>query len=184
MVYFNDILIFSTSLADHIRHLAEVLRVLRRDKFFATLKKCEFGSSEVQFLGYVISDKGLAVDPGKISAIQSWPTPTTVTKVRSFHGLASFYCRFVSQFSSLMAPITDTMHDRRLEWTPEAATAFAIIKEKLCSAPILTLTDFTLIFELHCDASKSGIGDVLSQKGCPISFFSEKLAGAQSRYST
>ena len=111
VVYFDDILIFSASLSEHMQHLSEVLSVLRRDKFFATLKKCEFGSEAVQFLGYIVSDKGLAVDPGKISAIQSWPTPTTVTEVCSFHGLASFYRRFVPQFSSLMAPITDTMRD-------------------------------------------------------------------------
>ena len=64
-----------------MQHLSEVLRVLLRDKFFATLKKCEFGAAAVQFLGYIVSDKGLAVDPGKISAIHSWPTPTTVTEV-------------------------------------------------------------------------------------------------------
>lgn len=91
VVYFDDILIFSTSLTDHMRHLADILSVLRRDKFFATLKKCEFGSSQVHFLGYILSAKGVAVDPSKISTIQSWPTPSTRTEVRSFHGLASFY---------------------------------------------------------------------------------------------
>lgn len=182
VVYFDDILIFSRSMTDHVRHLSEVLEVLRRDKFFATLKKCEFGSLTVHFLGYIVSSQGLAVDPSKISAIQSWPTPTTITEVRCFHELASFYRHFVSQFSSLMSPITDCIRDGQFTWTPDAARAFDIIKEKLCSAPVLALPDF--VFELHCDASKTGIGAMLSQRGRPIAFFSEKLAGARSRYST
>ncbi|XP_018510885.1 uncharacterized mitochondrial protein AtMg00860-like [Brassica rapa] len=167
-----------TSLSDHIRHLTDVLTVLRRDKLFATLKKCDFGSSYVQFPGYIVSDQGLVVDPRKISAIKSWPTPRTTTEVRSFHGLASFYSRFVSQFSSLMAPhgrfvsqfsslmaLTDTIRDGRFVWTPEAERAFVLIKDKLCSAPFLALLDFNLVFELHCNASKAGIGDVHSQRG-------------------
>ena len=114
VVYFDDILIFSTSLEEHVHHLLDVLTVLRRDKLYATLKKCEFGSSKVHFLGYIVSAQGLAVDPAKISAIQSWPSPTTITAVRSFHGLTSFYRRFVSQFSSHMAPISDCIRDGHL----------------------------------------------------------------------
>lgn len=88
----------------------------------------------------------MAVDPGKVAAIQTWPTPTTVTETRSFHGLASFYRRFVPQFSGLMAPITDCIHDGHFVWTPEADHAFRIIKDKLCSAPMLSLLDFSLVF--------------------------------------
>ena len=185
VVYFDDILIFSSNLADHLAHLREVLLVLRRDQLFATLKKCEFGSAQVHFLGYIVSANGLAVDPAKVEAIQSWPLPTTLTETRSFHGLASFYRRFVPQFSSLMAPLTDCMRrEGSFTWTPEATDAFNAIKQKLTSAPILALPNFSQVFELHCDASKSGIGAVLSQRGRPIAFFSEKLIGARARYST
>ncbi|XP_013624698.1 PREDICTED: uncharacterized protein LOC106330838 [Brassica oleracea var. oleracea] len=84
VVYFDDILIFSTSLEEHVRHLSDVLTILRQDKFYVTLKKCEFGSSKVHFLGYIVSAQGLVVDPAKISVIQLWPSPTTITEVRSF----------------------------------------------------------------------------------------------------
>lgn len=185
VVYFDDILIFSMTLDDHINHLREVLLVLRRDQLFATLKKCEFGSEQVHFLGYIVSSKGLAVDRAKVEAIQSWPVPTTLSETRSFHGLASFYRRFVPQFSSLMAPMMDCIRrEGTFLWTPEASHAFTIIKQNLSSAPILALPDFSQVFELHTDASKFGIGAVLSQRNRPITFFSEKLSGARLRYST
>lgn len=185
VVYFDDILIFSMSLAEHLIHLREVLLVLRRDQLFATIKKCEFGSKQVHFLGYIVSDSGLSVDPSKVEAIKSWPAPTTLSETQSFHGLASFYRRFVPQFSSLMAPLTDCIkREGHFVWTPEATVAFDVIKNKLISAPILALPDFSVVFELHCDASKTGIGAMLSQKNRPIAFFSEKLGGARKRYGT
>ncbi|CAL9218463.1 unnamed protein product, partial [Arabidopsis halleri] len=154
IVYFDDILIFSSSPAEHEAHLREVLGVLRKEELFAARHKCEFGVAEVLFLGYIVSDKGLSVDLSKIEAIRSWPIPRTVTEVRSFHGLASFYRWFVDHFSSIVAPITSCMKEGKFLWTTEAQAAFELIKTKLTTAPILVLPDFSLTFELHCDASK------------------------------
>jgi hypothetical protein len=106
MVYFDDIFVYSKNLDEHIEHLHCVLAVLRKEKLYANLKKCSFCLDKVVFLGYVVSAKGIAVDEEKEKAIKEWPTPKSITEVRSFHGLASFYRRFVKDFSTLAALLT------------------------------------------------------------------------------
>ena len=142
VVYFDDILIYSANKEEHLQHVQEVLGVLRREKFYAAKKKCVFMSSKVLFFGYVISGDGLEVDEAKVQAVREWPTPTTLTEVRSFHGLASFYRHFTANFSSIMAPITDCMKGNSFRWTEEAESTFQLIKERLTSTPILVLPDF------------------------------------------
>jgi hypothetical protein len=109
VVYFDDILVYSKSLDEHIEHLHCVLPVLRKQKLYANLKTCSFCLDKVVFLGYLVSEKGLAVDEEKVKAIKEWPTPKSITEVRSFHGLASFYLRFVKDFSTLAAPLTEVI---------------------------------------------------------------------------
>jgi hypothetical protein len=185
MVYFDDILVYSKSLDKHIDHLHCVLVVLRKEKLYANLKKCSFCLDKVVFLGYVVSTKRIAVDEEKVKAIKEWPTPKSITEVRSFHGLASFYRRFVKDFSTLVAPLTKIVKKFvGFKWGSEQDCAFIEIKERLCGAPLLALPNFSKTFEIECDVSGIGIGAVLMQEKWPIAYFSEKLNGAALNYPT
>ena len=185
VVYFDDILIYSKNLDDHLIHLKVVLDVLRKERLFANLKKCTFCTDKLVFLGFVVSARGIQVDEEKVRAIQDWPSSTSVSKVRSFHELASFYRRFVKDFSSIAAPITEVIKkDVGFKWGEEEEKAFKVIKEKLTHAPLLALPNFAKTLEVECDASGLGIGAVLMQEGRPIAYFSEKLSGAALKYPT
>ena len=185
VVYFDDILVYSKALAEHEEHLRQVLLTLRDVQLYGNLKKCDFCTQEVVFLGFVVSKDGLQVDQSKVKAVQEWPTPTNITQVRGFHGLASFYRRFVKDFSTIAAPLTEvTKKNVPFKWGPSQERAFEKLKEQLTQAPLLALPDFNKPFEVECDASGIGIGGVLMQDGKPIAYFSEKLKGACLNYST
>ena len=185
VVYFDDILVYSQILEDHLRHLKEVLLVLRVKSLIANSDKCTFCVDSVVFLGFVVNTNGLHVDPEKIKAIQEWPTPQNVGDVRSFHGLASFYRRFVPNFSSLASPLNELVKkDTPFCWNEKHEQAFKRLKSQLTNAPILALPNLAKTFELGCDASGVGIGAVLLQGGHPIAYFSEKRHGATLNYPT
>ncbi|OMO91169.1 reverse transcriptase [Corchorus capsularis] len=152
--YFDDILVYSRTLEEHVEHLRCVLDVLRVEKLYADLKKCTFCTNKLVFLGFVISAQGIEVDEEKIKAIEDWPTPTNVGQVRSFHGLVGFYRRFVKDFSTLAAPITSVLKKNApFKWGQEQQEAFETLKNKLTNAPLLVLPNFNNTFEIECDAS-------------------------------
>lgn len=109
VVYFDDILIYSKTKEQHRDHLTQVCSTLRATKLFANVKKCSFFTDRVIFLGFIVSSTGVSADPDKIQAIVDWPEPKTIHDIRSFHGLATFYRRFIKGFSTIMAPITECM---------------------------------------------------------------------------
>ena len=185
VVYFDDILIYSRSLEEHLDHLRAVFNALRDAHLFGNLEKCTFCTDRVSFLGYVVTPQGIEVDQAKVEAIHSWPVPCTVTQVRSFLGLAGFYRRFVKDFSTIAAPLHElTKKGATFTWAATQQDAFNTLKDKLTHAPLLQLPDFNKTFELECDASGIGLGGVLLQEGKPVAYFSEKLSGPSLNYST
>jgi len=169
------------SLEDHEKHVRQVLETFGKETLYVNFAKCMFALDHINFLGFVVSSKGVHVDKEKVATIQHWLTPTNVSEVRSFHGLASFYKQFVKDFSIIVAPLNAIVKKHVVfKWGQDQIEAF----ENLTKAPILALLNFAKTFEIECDASNIGSGVVLLQEGHPIAYFSEKLKGSHLNYST
>nr|GEZ68199.1 putative reverse transcriptase domain-containing protein [Tanacetum cinerariifolium] len=157
IVFINDILDFSKSKEEHEDHLRTVLQSLRQEKLYAKFSKCEFWLSSVAFLGHIVSAEGITMDPAKVEAITKWPRPTSVTEVRSFLGLAGYYRKFVEGFSRLALPLTKLMRKgEKFVWNEEREKSFEELKQRLVSAPVLTLPSGSGGFQIYSDASKKG----------------------------
>ena len=183
VVYFDDVLVYSRSLVEHQEHIRAVCAKLQEEQLYANLTKCSFLKTSVAYLGFVVSATGIAVDPTKTTAIRDWPTPQSLFDIRSFHGLAQFYRRFIRNLSSLASPLTNLFRQNQFEWTPAAERTFLQLKIALTTASVLRLPDFSKLFDVATDTSGTGVGPVLSQDSHPVSYFSEKLNDAKGRYS-
>ncbi|GKF24583.1 putative reverse transcriptase domain-containing protein, partial [Tanacetum coccineum] len=139
IVFINDILIHSCNKEEHANHLRKILELLKKEKLYAKFSKCDFWIRVMQFLGHLIDSQGLHVDPAKIEADKNWASPTTPTKIRQFLGLAGY-------FGNL------------------SKSAFQLLKQKLCEAPIVALPEGNDDFVVYCDASHQGLGVVLMQR--------------------
>ena len=139
VVYFDDILIYRKTKEEHLTHLHTICHLPPQESFYINLKKCTNMSNSVVFLGFIISTEGIKMDPEKVNAILDWLLPTTVTAVKSFHGLAIFYRRFIRNFSGITAPITERLKKGKFKWTNTATRAFEQIKQKITEAPLLRL---------------------------------------------
>jgi len=173
------------TIKEHKEHVRLVLETLRKEKLYDNPEKCVFSIDNIDFLGFVVSSKWVHVDEEKVETIRNWLKPTNISEVRSIHGLASFYRRFLKDFSTIVAPLNEIVKkDVVFKWGQEQEHAFETLKDKLTKAPILTLPNFTKTFEIECDASNIGIGAILLQEGHHIAYFSEKLMGSHLNYST
>ncbi|KAI3809203.1 hypothetical protein L1987_25173 [Smallanthus sonchifolius] len=185
IVFIDDILIYSKTKTDHEQHLKLVLDLLRKEQLYAKFSKCEFWLKEVQFLGHIVNEKGIHVDPAKIEAVKNWSIPKTPTEVRSFLGLTGYYRRFISNFSKIAVPLTALSHkSKHYEWGPKQEEAFQLLKQKLCNASILTLPDGNDDLVVYCDASNQGLGCVLMQRGKVIAYASRQLKIHEKNYTT
>ncbi|KXZ40924.1 hypothetical protein GPECTOR_1291g539 [Gonium pectorale] len=194
LVYLDDILIYSRSPEEHAQHLRQVLQLLQQHQLYAKASKCAFGVTQIDFLGHIVSDKGISADPRKIEAISKWPQPRTITDLRSFLGLAQYYRRMVRGFSNTAAPLTNLLagHTGKgskqviTNWTKEHTQAFEALKTALTTAPVMAAPDPNRPFIVTTDASDYATGGVLSQvqDGTErvIAYESRKLTSAECNY--
>ena len=190
-VYLDDIIIYSETWEEHLIHLNKVLERLEKAGLKLSKEKCKFGETELEFLGHIISRDGIKPDPKKIEKIKNWPTPEgpkRVKKVRGFLGLASYYRRFIQDFSKIAKPLSKlTSKNVKWEWGPEQEKAMNELKTRIINDVVMKHPDFSKPFILQTDASATGMGAVLSQidendQRRPIAFASRTLVGAEPRY--
>ncbi|KAJ9514839.1 hypothetical protein QJQ45_028614 [Haematococcus lacustris] len=189
LVYLDDILVMSENTEQHLVHLRRVFDLLRKNKFYAKLSKCEFMKRTLMFLGHIISAQGISVDPCKVTAISNWPVPTSLKTLQSFLGAANYVPKFVHNFSTIAAPLTNLTGPKKdsfpwKSWPQAELDAFNALKQAIANVPMLKLPDHSKPFQVHCDASLEGIGAVLMQDGYPLAYYSRKLIPAEVNYTT
>ena len=197
IVYLDDIIIFSDTKEEHIKRLEAVFQKLMTAGLKLKPTKCFFFRDEIEYLGHVVSGKGISTNPKKIEAVTKWPTPKTVYDVRSFLGFVGYYRRFIKDFSKITKPIREVItglenQSKRaakktyIEWTDLANAAFDNLKTMCVSTPILAYPDYQLPFTLHTDCSTDGLGAVLYQKQDGkqrvIAYASRSVSKAESNY--
>ena len=187
-VYLDDILVFSTSLEDHLNHLGQVLNRLSEVGLKLKPSKCHFVTQQVEYLGHLITPQGIKPNPERERAVKDFPVPTSLKGVRAFIGLASYYRRFIKGFAQIAQPLHSLTHKGAIfNWTEQCQGAFEQLKLQLTTSPVLCYPTVGKAFTLETDASKAGLGAVLSQiqadnKAHPVAYASRALSPQESRY--
>ncbi|MBW0466018.1 hypothetical protein O181_005733 [Austropuccinia psidii MF-1] len=187
VVYLYDIMVFSSSEEEHVKHMASVLQGLRDNNLFAKAPKCVLHASSVEYLGYVVSSEDLKMDSSKVQQILNWPPPKNIKALQSFLVFANFYCRFIKNHSKRISALTSLLKkDPPFIYNEEALSQFQILKEDFTTAPILSHFNPSLPTIVETDAFDYSLGSVLSQVNGsgknPIAFDSRKLLPAELNY--
>lgn len=189
VIYVDDILIFSANEEEHLAHLRAVFERIERANMAMNLAKCHFGMTSIHFLGHVVNQEGVGVDPAKVEAINKIKDPTDKTGIRQFLGLTGYYRCFIPLYSIMALPLTNlTKKKNPWIWTPECSQAVKDLKSALTEAPVLRHPDWTKPFTLYTDASNTCVSGILSQKTeddkeYVIEYYSSKLNAAELNYS-
>lgn len=188
LVYLDDVIVFGKSFDEALCHLDHVLCAVKEANLKLNLRKCSFFKEEVKFLGHIISGDGIAADPSKVSAVVEYERPKNVHDVRRFIGLASYFRKFIPQFSTVAKPLLKLTEDRaKFLWDDACESAFETLKRLLTEAPILAFPDFDEEFVLTTDASGIGLGAILTQRvnGSErvVAYASRCLSKVETRYS-
>lgn len=187
LVYLDDIIVYSSTLEQHVECLEQVLKRLDHANLYIQLPKCTFAVNEVEYLGHVVSGEGVKPDPKKIAAVVNYPRPKNERDIIAFIGLIGYYRRFIKDFASRTKPLTELLKkDSKFEWTESQEKAFKELTKALCTKPVLCYPDFSKPFIVSTDASSIAIGAVLSQlhngNEHPVAYASRQLNKAEKNY--
>ena len=188
IVYMDDILIFTETLEHHRQVVSKVLELLETNKLYLKAEKCEFEKEKIEYLGLIISQGRIEMDPVKIEGVSRWPEPSNVKEVQSFIGFCNFYRRFIQGFSEIARPLHDlTKKDAPWTWNTEHRAAFQRLKERITSSPVLVFPSDDKPYKLEADSSNFANGAILSQEGedgkwHPVAFMSKSLNEVERNY--
>lgn len=185
LVFVDDIMVYSSSLQEHVYHLQQVFELLQQHQLFVKASKCSFAQQQLEYLGHIIGVTGVATDPAKIQAVTDWPVPKTLKQLRGFLGLTGYNRKFIQHYGLLAKPLTNLLKKGvSYNWTSVEQEAFDCLKHALTHAPVLKLPDFQKEFVIETDASGKGIGAVLMQDGHPLAYISKALGSKSQSLST
>jgi len=186
--YLDDIVIFSNSWVDHIKHINYIMEQLRRAGLTVNIDKCDFGKTKVKYLGFIITPEGVSTDPDKIDAVVRYPRPKSSKDIKKFLGLCGWYRHFIDKFSDIAEPLNNMLSkDKKFSWQTEQEDAYQTLKSLIANSVVLAYPDFSRPFILRTDASSVGLGCVLGQMTIdgferPIAFASRSLSKTERNY--
>jgi hypothetical protein len=174
IVYLDNILIFSGTWDENVRHVKKVLDTLKREKLYVKMSKCDFGKTTLVYLGHIVGGGQSKIDPSKIDVIVNWLEPKSVTEIHSFLGAIQYWRRFISNFSFIAYPLhVLTSVKNTFQWGGKKQKYFDTLKEKIIIAPVLALSNLQQDFEIETDASRYAMGAILMQYRKPICYHYE-----------